>query len=467
MASDWLIWSVLLITVVPWLSVLLFIIILSRRDGKAIEDLRRIQILVLGDIGRSPRMQYHAISCARNGMHVDLIGYRDSAINPEVASSPNICLCPLKAAPDFLKTENKTLFLLLGPLKVVYQIATLVSVLGWQTDHSGWILVQNPPSIPTLIIAQFLSLVRNSRLVIDWHNFGYSILALKLGSSHRLVRWSKTYEYVMSWNAYAHLCVTNAMTQILRNDYGLTTTVVTLHDRPASIFKNLSDRQRSIFLDRLPSLDICSEAMVKSIKASETRLVISSTSWTPDEDFSILLEALLGYAECASREPSVIPLFVVITGKGPQKILFEAKIKVLENAGRLRPVTIQTFFFDEIGDYAKLLGCADLGVSLHTSSSGVDLPMKVVDMFGAGLPVAGWSKFQAWPELVEEGVNGRGFENASQLTDIMIDLFCNKSSSLAQLKAGAIKEGERRWNEEWNPVVGKLLGLSDQKSHKD
>jgi hypothetical protein len=35
-----------------------------------------VQVLVLGDIGRSPRMQYHAISIAKNGGQVDLIGYR-------------------------------------------------------------------------------------------------------------------------------------------------------------------------------------------------------------------------------------------------------------------------------------------------------------------------------------------------------------------------------------------------------
>lgn len=33
-----------------------------------------VQVLVLGDVGRSPRMQYHALSIAQRG-HVQLIGY--------------------------------------------------------------------------------------------------------------------------------------------------------------------------------------------------------------------------------------------------------------------------------------------------------------------------------------------------------------------------------------------------------
>jgi hypothetical protein len=35
-----------------------------------------IQIVVLGDIGRSPRMQYHALSVAKHGGRVDIIGYK-------------------------------------------------------------------------------------------------------------------------------------------------------------------------------------------------------------------------------------------------------------------------------------------------------------------------------------------------------------------------------------------------------
>ncbi len=39
-----------------------------------------IQILVLGDIGRSPRMQYHAISAGKHGARVEIIGYRGMRI---------------------------------------------------------------------------------------------------------------------------------------------------------------------------------------------------------------------------------------------------------------------------------------------------------------------------------------------------------------------------------------------------
>jgi beta-1,4-mannosyltransferase len=40
----------------------------------AVKDVS-VQIVVLGDIGRSPRMQYHALSIAKHGGHAELIGY--------------------------------------------------------------------------------------------------------------------------------------------------------------------------------------------------------------------------------------------------------------------------------------------------------------------------------------------------------------------------------------------------------
>ena len=44
-------------------------------------SLRSVAIVVLGDIGRSPRMMYHAESFAENEFYTDLIGYGGTSIN--------------------------------------------------------------------------------------------------------------------------------------------------------------------------------------------------------------------------------------------------------------------------------------------------------------------------------------------------------------------------------------------------
>lgn len=75
---------------------------------------------------------------------------------------------------------------------------------------------------------------------------------------------------------------------------------------------------------------------------------------------------------------------MIVTGKGP------LKSKYMKNVERLQEgwewVKCISMWL-ESEDYPILLGSADLGISLHSSSSQLDLPMKVVDMFGCGLPV--------------------------------------------------------------------------------
>ncbi|KAI9872042.1 MAG: mannosyltransferase [Pleopsidium flavum] len=429
---------------------------LHKQAGRENKDSRNaVQILVLGDIGRSPRMQYHAISIAKHGAKVTIIGYQETDLHPELTSDPLISTQPLSAPPRPLQTSSNFLFLVFAPLKVMWQMCSLWLILGYRTKPARWLLVQNPPSIPTLAIAQIMCFLRNTQLVIDWHNFGHSILALKLGSVHPLVKVSMWYESTFSHTATAHFTVTNAMARTLRQDYHITSPILPLHDRPAVYFQPLTNNERLTFLGNLP----LTAPHVNELDKGSMKLVVSATSWTPDEDFSLLVDALVRYSELAtSSHPHLPELLAIVTGKGPQKEYYLSQIARLEDESKLEMVTIKTAWLST-EDYASLLGAADLGVSLHMSSSGVDLPMKVVDMFGAGLPVVGWDRYEAWPELVTEGVNGRGFGSAEGLEAVLVELFGGDGNELRRLKEGAVKEGERRWDEEWEPVAGRLLGL--------
>jgi beta-1,4-mannosyltransferase len=341
-------------------------------------------------------------------------------------------------------------------MKALWQAQSLYRALGYRSKPGRWMLVQNPPSIPTLAIAGLLCFIRNTELVIDWHNFGYSILALKLGSSHPLVKISALYEKLLAKVATHHITVTNALARVLKDDYGVPAHA--LHDRPASIFRPISPQERTKFLSRLPETARYARDLSPSSK-TPWKLIVSATSWTADEDFSLLLEALVTYSAEATSQTHLPRLLAIITGKGPQKEHYLSKIRDLNQQKKLLNVVIKTAWLTP-DDYALLLASADLGISLHTSSSGVDLPMKVVDMFGAGLPVVGWGAFEAWPELVREDINGKGFSSAQQLSEQLVTLLGRDVALLAKLKEGALKESGYRWDDEWDSVGGKLFQLT-------
>jgi len=424
----------------------------SKPDGKCWYD-ATVQVVVLGDIGRSPRMQYHAMSIATYGGKVNIVGYVDSDVHPDIQAHRMIEVTPIVPFPKRLQTGNKVLFLLIAPFKVLWQIWSLYHALGYRTEASKWMLVQNPPSIPTLAVAQFVCFVRHTRLVIDWHNFGYSILAMRLGPQHPLVRLAEWYEGFCSRGASAHFAVTDAMTRVLGDKWAVK--AAPLHDRPPKQFQPLTKKQRSTLLRKLTE----TATYADRLEAGTWKLLVSSTSWTADEDFSLLLESLVSYSAAAAKNSSSLPgALVIITGKGPLKEYYSERIRQLNKQEKLPNLVITTAWLST-DDYASLLGSADIGISLHTSSSGVDLPMKVVDMLGTGLPVLGWSKFEAWPELIREGVNGCGFESEEDLTTLLKDLFSDGGKRIQELRQGALKDCDRRWDDEWLPVAGQLFQL--------
>eukprot|EP00239_Pterosperma_sp_CCMP1384_P003673 CAMPEP_0197861724 /NCGR_PEP_ID=MMETSP1438-20131217/37966_1 /TAXON_ID=1461541 /ORGANISM="Pterosperma sp., Strain CCMP1384" /LENGTH=336 /DNA_ID=CAMNT_0043478997 /DNA_START=909 /DNA_END=1920 /DNA_ORIENTATION=+ len=225
--------------------------------------------------------------------------------------------------------------------------------------------------------------------------------------------------------------------------------------KPAASPDGCTDFAIQLSKERAAAPDCCSivtgrdDDLILTWQPQRPAIVVSSTSWTPDEDFSILLEAAVGYDKAVeeSKAKSRLfgrypPLLVLVTGKGPQKSMYEAKMRELN----LKHVAFRTLWLS-FDDYASLLGSADLGICLHTSSSGLDLPMKVVDMFGSQLPVAAM-RYSTIHELVDEGTTGVLFDDAKQLTGALLELFRDfhsGSKMLMKLQEGVANMPNESW----------------------
>ncbi|XP_020974009.1 UDP-glycosyltransferase TURAN isoform X2 [Arachis ipaensis] len=426
----------------------------------------RACVVVLGDIGRSPRMQYHALSLANQAsLEVDIVAYGGSEPHGALLVNPSIHLYIMKQWPTARQSLPRILILLLKPL---VQFFTLLWFLCIKVPSPDIFIVQNPPSVPTLVAVKWASWLRNSSFVVDWHNFGYTLLGLSLGRNSHFVSLYKWFEKHYGKMADASLCVTRAMQHELAQNWGINATV--LYDQPPDFFHPTSLEERHKLFCRL-NKELCqplgfrdcvsngtsligshgqNETLFTNevgpdiyLKRNRPALVVSSTSWTPDEDFGILLEAAVMYDR---RVAAIL---------GEDDSLDEDVV------------------WKEISDgkqclYPRLLfiitGSADLGVCLHTSSSGLDLPMKVVDMFGCGLPVCAVS-YSCIKELVRVDKNGILFSSSSELADELVMLFKgfpDECDALKILKNGALEtSSSTRWATEWEehakPLINKVV----------
>ncbi|CAF3935571.1 unnamed protein product [Rotaria sp. Silwood2] len=184
-------------------------------------------------------------------------------------------------------------------------------------------------------------------------------------------------------------------------------------------------------------------------------ILVSSTSWSEDENFELLFDALKKYA---SNEMNNLPSIVcIVTGKGPLKEQFVEQVE--RERDQYQHVEF-CFPWLDADDYPLLLGCADIGVSLHQSSSGFDLPMKVVDMFAVGVPVCS-VQYDCIDELVKRDQNGIIFQDANDLCDRLQSLlhgFPDRCLKLNNLKSNLIaNRSNENWSKEWESVMKPLL----------
>lgn len=278
-------------------------------------------IVVLGDIGRSPRMQYHARSLLEHGHAVDIVGYVETEPMRALCQDANAKIHRLAAFPEtnlprFLRYVFKTVWALLALLAALLYVR-----------RPRYVLVQNPPAIPALIVCTVYCALTRARLVIDWHNYTHTILALEGGPDRCIVRMARWVESRFGAKSTDNLCVTRAMREDLRAEWGIEARV--FHDRAApqfqpyglaakhALFMRLAEEYPVEFGDegaeervaQVPAAEKGDGAgeevpletsgfTVKTVqgqvqlRADRPGLLVSSTSWTADEDFGVLLKAL-------------------------------------------------------------------------------------------------------------------------------------------------------------------------------
>lgn len=329
-----------------------------------------------------------------------------------------------------------------------------------RTENLKVVVLQSPPSYGVALLLRLLCLIRGARFVIDCHNLGHTLAALSPSPLLRRAAPSLAWlEALGLRSANRVLVVSRAMQRHLADVYGVRAAY--LPDRPiaysdapptgalpadsasasnstsapssettaateessapsssSSSSVNVKTKTESAEegqaeeLERIVALSTItndSEKQHTAVKNSTTisghrLVVVTSTSYTPDEKLDVFLDALVIVRRAILKAPMTSPLVrasvhAIVTGKGPLFSTYRERI----NSITAKPTGVESSptepepqiaesrlrvdqLFVPLDAYGQLLECCDLGVSLHVSSSGLCLPMKLYDMIGARLP---------------------------------------------------------------------------------
>ena len=393
-------------------------------------------------------MRYHAHALAANGVDVDLVGLEGTPLPREITDEPRITVHRLPIPRLKIRGE------LTGSTYAVAGLfdAFRISFRLWRTLRTlrrpELVLVQNPPAFPTLAVTWFTLRHKGVRFVIDWHNLGYTLLQLRLGRWHPAVRLARWYERRDARMVDANLCVSRGLAAFLESRFDVTQAQV-LYDRPASAFTPIERAERERFRLALFAR--------LGIRANTVGFIVCPTSWTEDEDFDVVIEAVMRLEErirgweagdAGRRFPDLV---ILVTGDGARRAEFERRFAGLP----ARRIQLRARFL-EPEDYPRVVGSADLGLCLHRSSSGLDIPMKIADLFGAGVPVCALDYGPCLREVLRPGETGMLFSTAAELSAIVTSLLArypNDTSDLDRLRGGVGAAAATRWQDEWRRVA--------------
>jgi beta-1,4-mannosyltransferase len=409
---------------------------------------KRVLVLVQGELAQSPRMLNHARALCEEGAEIVLVGYALVPLPDDIASASGISVRRIsEAGAERLDSVPRIFYLPVAASRAAHAALRLAWLLA-TTGRFDAAIVQNPPGLPALPLALVAARARGARLIVDWHGRTAAMLGLRLGRRHAAVRLVNRLEGWLARGASHHLAVSNAMRENLRERFGIDAAV--LHDCPRLKQAALNAEQRVAIVRRVLA------ARGAAAAPDDALILVSPTSFSADEDMDMLLDAL----SLVARRAPTTPIVLFATGYGPLRARFEARARKIATS-KLRVVT--GWLPEPL--YRDLLRAADLGVSMHRSASGDDLPMKVVDMIEACLPAAVFDYGPCLSELVPPVLKPFMFTDAGSLAARLGELL--DGPKLARLQTQLAGESAPLWGEEWRRVALPLIAGSVRQTVDD
>ena len=411
----------------------------------------RAVVIALADLGKSARMQYHARALSASGVDVDLVGFEGTALPKSIVDDPRVTVHRFSTSTTRYRQTNGTTYAIAAAYDTLRIGIRLWSVLR-HLNRATLVLMQDPQAFPTIVVARLTLGAKGVRFVIDWHNLGFTILRQRIGGWHPAVRLLRWYERRCARRADANICVSRGMAAWMQTRFGVARPTV-LYDRPASVFAPIERSERERFKQGLFGR--------LGVRLTGNALIVCPTSWTEDEDFDLVVDAVYRLEdrirgwEAAEPGRRFTDLVILVTGDGGRRKRFERLFAGLP----ARRVQLRTRWL-EPEEYPRVVGSADLGLCLHRSASGLDIPMKVADLFGAGVPVCALDYGACLAERVRHSDNGLLFSTGRQLADILFDLFetfPRDQTTLDRLRVGARRSARPTWDEGWTKDAAPIL----------
>lgn len=413
-------------------------------------------IIVLGDLKRSPRMQLHA-RAAKGAFVTQLFGYHSIGNDQADQAVLGEDVVSLGRTPLRLKRRWTSLLWRIPRRILVEQFQLFSKFIEF--SRCRVLLVQNPPAVPLIPILFVLRVLFRKRILVDWHNFGSDILALNLGPKHPFVAIYQFLERIVGALGHEHLCVSEALQRPLQRRIGISSPVV-VYDLPRNLENDGSDK--IAFQERLRSFEFdpqLEKEGAQLIDSEKTLIAVCPTSWTEDDAFDLLLDSVHQLDELISESNlnsiPAVQCLIIITGKGTRKEEFIDQIE--KTHWKYSKITTTWL---SIQDYSSLIKNADLGVSLHDSASGYDLPIKLADFQSVQTIPVLLDYGPVIRERMSPGEDGLTFKSSGDLANILFDGVQAKAigkKPFSQIQDNLNQREDHSWEDQWSEKVAPII----------